>query len=69
MLLVVANDAHPGTGQQRDLIQFALGVGIYTFFYEFVLKGISNYHIWFLTLRTIWRAKLFDRLLTVGGRS
>lgn len=23
--------------------------------------------LWFLTLRTIWRGKLFDRLLTVGG--
>jgi hypothetical protein len=51
------------------IVTTAFGVGIYTFFYEFVLKGISNYHIWFLTLRTIWRAKLFDRLLTVGGRS
>ncbi len=25
--------------------------------------------LWFLSLRTIWRAKLFDRLLTVGDRS
>jgi cation-transporting P-type ATPase E len=25
--------------------------------------------LWFLILRTIWRAKLFDRLLTVGDRS
>jgi cation-transporting ATPase E len=24
--------------------------------------------LWFLTLRTIWRARLFDRLLTVGDR-
>lgn len=51
------------------IVTTAFGVGIYTFFYEFVLKDISNYHIWFLTLRTIWRAKLFDRLLTVGGHS
>jgi hypothetical protein len=25
--------------------------------------------LWFLILRTIWRAKLFDRLLMVGDRS
>ena len=25
--------------------------------------------LWFLSLRTIWRAKLFDRLLTVGESS
>ena len=25
--------------------------------------------LWFLSLRTIWRLKLFDRLLAVGDRS
>jgi cation-transporting ATPase E len=118
--------ARPETPQPdllRRLLRFVLpaaivttifGVGIYTFFYTIIEKGVQTTAIpadavarweaytgltyradegfgaaaaaivaqtalstfvsfaafgWFLSLRTIWRAKLFDRLLTVGDRS